>query len=196
MILTTAEIKDFLNLSVDPDARLLAIAGSVESWIQAETGRKFIETTYTRYPEIFPGQDEIILPDRPATELSVFSRVTSRADDGTETLEAYKAGDYFLDEESGIVSMLYGAKLPAGKHTVKYICKAGFTVSEIAAAEHGDIRNLKYLIKTILSREYALAKEDKRHISSLSYGEESTTYRFALDSFQKSLIYKLQGTVF
>jgi hypothetical protein len=195
VILTDTEIKEYLGLDAMTD-KLTAISGSVESWVKAETGRKFEETTYTTYPEIHPGQDEIILPDRPVTELSVFSAVVSRDDDGSETLEAYNAGAYFLDGDTGIISMLYGARLPLGRHRVKCVCKAGFTEAQITAAELDDIRNVKYLIKTLLSREYALSKDEKRHVSSISYGDESTTYRFALDSFQKSLVYKLQRKVF
>lgn len=195
MILSEAEIKEYLGLDAIPE-KLSAIAGSVEAWVKMETCRNFEEKTYTVYPEIFYGQDEILLPDRPVTELSVFSAVLDRDDAGVETLEAYKAGDYFLDEEAGIVSMLYGVRLPVGRHTVKCVCKAGFTAEEITAGALDDIRNVKYLIKTILSREYALAKEEKRHVASISFGDESTTYRFALDSFQKSLIYKLQGKRF
>ena len=111
MILSEAEIKEYLGLDAIPE-KLSAIAGSVEAWVKMETCRNFEEKTYTVYPEIFYGQDEILLPDRPVTELSVFSAVLDRDDAGVETLEAYKAGDYFLDEEAGIVSMLYGVRLP------------------------------------------------------------------------------------
>jgi len=195
MILSETEIKTYLSLAA-VDTKLSEIAGSVEAWVKAETCRNFEEKEYTIYPDICPGQDEIIFPDRPVTELSVFSKVLSRDSEGIETLEAYNLGEYYLDGEVGIISMLYGAWLPPGRHEVKLIGKAGFTAAEITAGVLEDIRNVKYLIKTLLSREYALAKEEKRHVSSISYGEESTTYRFALDSFQKSLIYKLQGKRF
>lgn len=195
MILSETEIKEHLALEEIPP-NLLAIAGATEAWVKAETWRNFEEKTYTLYPEIFPGQDEILLPDRPVTELSVFSTITNRDSDGVETLEEFAAGNYFLDEALGIISMMSGAYLPPGRHKVKCVCKAGFTSEQITAAELDDIRNLKYLIKTLLSREYALAKEEKRHVASISFGDESTTYRFALDSFQKSLIYKLQGKRF
>jgi len=195
VILTDTEIKQYLGLDAVDD-KLSAIAGSVESWVKAETGRKFEEADYTLYPDIYPGQDEIILPDCPVTAVSTFSAVIDRDSDGSETLEAYNAGDYYLNEDLGILSMLCGAWLPPGRHTVKIVCTAGYTAEQFTANTLDEIRILKYLLKTMLAREYALAKDDKRHVASISYGDESTTYRFALDSTQKSFLYKLQRKVF
>ena len=196
MILTSAEIKAYLGLETNPDAKLLAIAGSIESWVKAETGRKFEEETFTEYPTIYAGQEEILLSDAPVTEVSTFAAVVDRDTDGNETLEAYNAGDYYLDSEKGIISMMCGVWLPVGRHTLKLVYTAGFTTEQLEANELDDVRILKYLLKTLLAREYALAKEDKRHVSSISFGDESTTFRFALDTTQKSFLYKLQRKTF
>jgi len=195
VILSETEIKEYLGLDEVSD-KLAAIEEGIESWVKGETRRKFEQATYTEYPTIYPGQDEIILSDAPATAISTFSTITDIDDDGTETLEAYNAGDYYLDEDKGIISMLRGAWLPPGRHTVKLVYTAGFTIAQFTAGELDDIRILKLLLKTLLAREYALAKDDKRHVASISYGDESTTYRFALDATQKSLLYKLQRKTF
>lgn len=195
MILSNNEIMEYLELSSVSD-KLAAIAAAVESYVKSEINRNFESQSYTKYYDISWGQDEIILPDHPVTALSVFSEVTDRDDEGEETLSAYGLSEYYLDEESGIISMYYGASLPVGRRTVKCVCTAGYTSEQITAGTLDEIRNAKMLIKTLVSREWALAKNDKRHISSFSFGEETTTYRFTLDAFQKSLIYKLQRKQF
>src|SRR5262245_28114168 len=134
----TDEVEAALNLTapVDPATQDGAMIGLVvkaaESFIKIECRRSFEaasiqDETY----DIEPGDRDILLRDRPITNLVSVAYVTNRLQNGSFETATYFPGEYILDAEAGIVSLISGAYFPPGLQSVLVSYEAGYTPAEI-----------------------------------------------------------------
>lgn len=184
MILTEAEVNARLSkngidvIGSDDDLRLV-VWPSVEAFVKRATRRSFESADYAEYHNVLPSQASLLLSDYPVTTFTSLEELVSVDSDGTKTLETIEAGDYEVDLTNGILYYAAG-HLPSGISAVKATYTAGYTAAQLAANEETEILILKGLLLSILSREYAINKDNKRHLRSHSWGDESTTYNFDL----------------
>lgn len=184
MILTPVEVNARLAKNgsdvLDGDNDLsLVVWPSVEAFVKRATRRNFESTDYAKYYNILPHQRSLLLDDYPVSVFTKLEEVTEVDTDGNKTLETIEAGDYEVDLASGILYSTAG-DLPSGISAVKATFTAGYTADQLLENTESEVLILKSLLLSILSREYAINKDNKRHLRSHSWGDESTTYNFDL----------------
>jgi hypothetical protein len=195
----TSEVEAYLGLKTAIDnatadgARLELLVLGVESWLKEETGRAFEQATYTDEAyDIGQRQDSIILTDYPVTTFTSLKRVDSLASDGTpDTTTTLDADTYATYTDEGIVRLRSGYfSTGLKKYLLTYV--AGYTTTQITNNSAAEVRIWKQLELGIIAREYGLAKKNKRHLRSISFGDESNTFQFDLDFMQQRLLNKLK----
>jgi len=186
-ILSAAEIIGGIESITAVDEKILLLQLSVEAFVKRVTGRGFEQANYAKFYSIKSGQPEILLDDFPVTEFASLEYVTNRNTDGSVTLAEYEKNTYVVDLDAGIVTSLSGP-FKAGPQAVKATYTAGYTSTQISENSADEIRILKALCLSILAREYGLAKDDKRHLRSISFGDESSSYWAGLDKYQREMI--------
>lgn len=196
---STNEVESYLGFkdSIDPASqdgvKLNILIKSIEGWLKIAIGRAFEEATYTtEIHDVEPHQRTIFLSDRPVTTFTLLSKVVDRDSDGVVTLETIEKDAYVVTRNR--VESLTGP-FPVGLQNLRATYTAGYTTSEITNTSEDEVAIWKALELSILAREWGLAKENKRHLSNINFGDESTTFNFDLDSGQRRLLYmlKLEG---
>lgn len=197
MILSPADLQSRLQkhddapVAIDNADLMNVIWPGVEAQVKHETGRLWESTVHTVWYDVAPGQRVLLLPDYPVTLLSSVQYVTDIAESGTKTLAAYSAGDYDLDAASGRITLRSGS-FPAGPGMVKVVCTAGYTAEQLECSATPEIAYLKALLLKIIQREWAIDQDNKRHLRSHSYGDESATYNFDLTRDEERAIHHLR----
>ncbi len=196
---STNEVESYLGFrdSIDPASqdgvKLGILIKSIEGWLKIATGRLFEETTYTKeVHDVEPFQRIIFLSDLPVTTFTLLEKVVDRDSDGVVTLETIEKDAYITSRDR--VESLIGP-FPAGLQSIRATYTAGYKTAEITDTTTDEVAIWKALELSILAREWGLAKENKRHLSNINFGDESTTFSFDLDGGQRRLLYmlKLEG---
>lgn len=182
-------LKDSIDTGSQDGVKLNILIKSIEGWLKVATGRNFEEKTYTtEVHDVDSFQSIIFLSDQPVTAFTKLEKVTDRATDGTVTLETIEKDSYVFARNR--VESLIGP-FPKGLQNLRATYTAGYTASEIDDTTKGEVAIWKALELSIIAREWGLAKENKRHLANISFGDESTTYNFDLDAGQQRLLYML-----
>ena len=92
---------------------------------------------------------------------------------------------------AGIVRLRSGT-FPQGSAAVIATYTAGYTAEEIATNTAHEVLLLKALLLSIIQREVALNRENKRHLRTHSWGDESSSYNFDLTRNEERLLRMLK----
>jgi len=193
---TTKEVEGYLGFNqpidrtdaVGVEVNLLIL--SVEGWLRLVTGRNFEEQTYTKeIHDVEPFQSIVFLSDQPVTTFTLLEKVTDRDSAGVVTLETIDADEYVVTRNR--VEAL-GHHFPAGLQNIRATYTAGYTTAQITNTSSDEVAMWKALELSIIAREWGLAKENKRHIRNINFGDESETFNFDLDQWQRRLLYMLK----
>lgn len=190
-ILSSDEVINYLKLS-EIDESVQFLWDSIEAFVQRQTVRNFCEKDYSYFENIKEGQTQIGLRDIPVKTFTSLEFVSSRDSEGAVELWTWEKNTYVVDTASGVVHSLVG-KFPEGPQICKLTYAAGYSAAELAAGTvSSEINELKLLITTLLVREWGLSKENKRHLKSISFADETSTYQFDLDHLQRRMLLNLK----
>ena len=192
-IVTEEEIKDFVTgIGSTPlsDQQAL-LRRAVESFVKAEVGRDFESAARAQFFTIQRAQSVILLGDAPVSALTSVERVTSRSTAGVPTLETIDADGYVSDLDKGRLRNLNGG-WPEGIDEVKVTYTAGYTAGNLTANANEEINLLKHLVLSLYAREWGLTKENKAHVRTISFGDESVTYKLEMDRMTRSIVRSLK----
>jgi hypothetical protein len=195
----TDEVEAALNLgapvdTADPKGAMIdLVVKAAEAFVKIECRRNFELIAITDQAfDIQPGDRDILLRDRPVTDLVSIGQVINRLDDGSVIISDYNPGEYLLDADSGIVSLITGGYFPAGLQSVLVSYEAGYTPQEIQSNAANEILVLKQLCLSIIQNWFKKRLDQIGHMASVSFGAESVTITFDLTGDEKRLLNQLK----
>lgn len=184
---TIQRIKDRLTITgTNFDTLFLRLANSITDFIEGETNRRFLKTTYTNEVYSVYGGEFLLLKQAPVSVLTSFQYRAGTVSNPSWT--SFIADDYELLEsgKSGIIKV-YGG-LPKGTNSVRATYDAGYLIDFVnfGSATHtlpADITDLaeRLIVKLFKKRE----SEGKQ---SESYEGGNVAWKELLDEVDKEII--------
>ena len=159
-------------------AMLTLVVKAAESHVKLETGRNFEETVFVDQAyDIAPNTTDLLLSDRPVVSIESIEEVTARYEDGTVTTRVIPAGQYVVNNATGILSKLSGSFL-AGKQVLLVSWTAGYAPADITTSANNEIRVLKQLCLSIVQNWHTKRKHGIGDYTTMSAPGESASFNF------------------
>ena len=198
---TALEIADYMGLAETPnfsspansvDRALLMERNAASQELKVFCRRNFEEQVgFIDRHTIQPGQESVQLSEYPVSAVTALTEISSWDSSGDIATSNVLSGDqYRLDLSSGLLISLKGA-LTVGVDAFEFTGTVGYSATDISNSV-GEMSLVKTWVLSRLSQNYRLAEGSKRHLSSVSFGEESVSYQTGMDSGMLEIIQSLR----
>lgn len=129
-----ADVKESLNIPSSNhtyDNLIIRKINQATAMIENYCGRRFKETTYTDEIYNAPGYDQLVLKQRPISEVTLKARDTSLNEVDFETLDSNL---FFVDADSGVLDLNFNTAGHWGRYAVTYTAGYATIPDDLAEA--------------------------------------------------------------
>lgn len=183
-----AEVESYLGLPFalsgeNPQVqRVLTIVRSAEAFVSLKTERRFEHARYVDYLSPSPGRQILLLAERPVSQFVTLERVS---DSRVGTVDP---AAYVVDPERGLVIARDGFRFSSGPRSHRATYDAGYADEQIQSSASPEIALLKELLLSLVAQQYGLAKDQNRHLTSVSFADSTTAFKYTLDDWQQDAL--------
>lgn len=176
---TVARVKDRLGITTGGhDTLLLRGINAVTTYIERETGRRFLEQTHAEITPTRPGQNVLYLHNAPVSAITALEYRAGLPSNPTWT--AWSADEYELiemgNDESNAVRV-YGG-VPHGTNTVRCTYTGGYKI-DFANAGDPDLHTLPFDLTDVCERIVVTAFRRRNSEGKIREASESSSVDWA-----------------